>query len=172
MAHAHGPLVIQNLSVDDVALGTLASDAALLLSSEFATTIDRTFLIKKIKYFLKISGLTQGNGPLICGLSRGDASAAEVAAAFTELNSVGPSDTTQERTQDDVWNVLQNSWMPFRGEGDGASEELFDEISLGKGLPALENQGVQLHVFNADAAALDTGGVVKGRVQLWGVWLK
>ncbi len=172
MAHAHGPLTIQNLSVDDVALGTLASDSALLLSSEFATTIDRTFLIKKIRYFLMISGLTAGNGPLLAGLSRGDASAAEVASAFTEFNSVGPSDTTQERTQDNVWNVIQNSWRAFKPGGTAAEMHLDVEISLGKGIPALENAGVQLHLFNADAAPLDTGGVCKGRVQLWGVWLK
>ncbi len=165
-------LRIQNLKIVDIALGTLGANTALLLSSQMATTIDRAFLVKKVKYWLKISGLTAGEGPLIAGISNGDASVAEVAAAFGELNTVGPSDTTQERTQDNVANVWQNTWRPFRSNANAVEAELYDEISLGKGMVARENQGIALDIFNADAAALTTGAVCKGTVQLWGVWLK
>ncbi len=172
MAHAHGPLVIQNLIVSDVALSTLGARTAALLSSSFGTTIDRAFLIKKIVYSLMLSGITAGEGPFTIGLSNGDASLAEVAAAFDEINTVGPSDTTQERTQDNVWNVIQKTWRQPEFKSTAAIAELHEEVTLGKGMPAIENRGVALHLFNHDAAALTTGAVVKGTVQLWGVWLK
>ncbi len=165
-------LRIQNLKVNNVALGTLAGETAILLSSQMATTIDRAFLVKKIKYFLKLSGVTAGNGPFLIGLSSGDASLAEVAAAFTEINTVGPSDTSQERTQDNVSNVWQNSWRQPEDKANGQILELHAEVSLKKGMVARENQGVGLHLWNADPDALDTGAIVKGIVQLWGVWLK
>ncbi len=170
MAHGHD-LRIQNLTVANVALSTLAARTAILLSSQFATTLKRTFLIKKIKYHLFISGITGGEGPFTAGLARGDATTAEVAAAFDEINTVGPQDTSQERTQDNVWNVSQNTWRQFESEANATEAELHGEMPIAKGIPALEDQGVQLMLFNHDSSALTTGAVVKGTVQLWGVWL-
>ncbi len=171
MAHAHA-LRIQNLTVSNVGLATLAARTAILLSSQFATTLTRTFLIKKMKYMLFISGITGGEGPFTAGLARGDVTIAEVNAAFDEINTVGPSDTTQERTQDNVWNVSQNTWRSFESEANATEAELHGEFGFKNGIPALENQGVQLMLFNHDASALTTGAVVKGTVQLWGVWMK
>ncbi len=163
-------LSIQNLIVNDTALGTLGSRTAALLNSSFTTTLTRTFLIKKVVYNLMISGITTGEGPFTAGLSRGDASLGEVAAAFDEINTVGPEDLTQQRTQDNVWNVLQMTWQQFEFKSAATLAELHTQLSL-KGMPAVENQGVALHLFNHDGAALTTGAVVKGTVQLWGVWL-
>ncbi len=171
MAHAHD-LRIQNLTVADVALGTLASRTALQLSSQFSTTLTRTFLIKKIKYFLLISAITGGEGPFTAFLARGDASIAEIGAALDEINTVGPEDTTQERTQDNVWNISQNSQRQFESKANATEAELHVEVSFPKGIPAMENAGVQLVLFNHDGAALTTGAVVKGTVQLYGVWMK
>ncbi len=172
MAHAHPSVVIQNLTVSDVALSTLASRTAIQLSTQFSTTIARSFLVKRIKYFLLISSITGGEGPFTACLAPGDASLAEIAAAYDDVNSVGPQDTTQERTQDNVWNIWQNSVRQFESKANATEAELHVEIPMGKGMPALENQGVQLVLFNHDGAALTTGAVVKGTVQLWGVWLK
>ncbi len=172
MAHTMGPLTIQNLTVSDIALGTLGARTAAVLSSQFGTSINRTFLIKRVKYALMLSGITAGEGPFTIGLAPGDASLGEIAAAYDEINTVGPSDLTQERTQDNVWNIIQNSWVQPEFESTAVIAELHEEITLGKGMPAVENAGVQLALFNHDAAALTTGAVVKGTVQLWGVWLK
>ncbi len=171
MAHAHD-LRIQNLTVSNIALGTLAARTAAQLSSQFGTSLTRTFLIKKIKYALFISGITGGEGPFTAGLAPGDASLAEIAAAFDEINTVGPSDLTQERTQDNVWNVSQNSWVSFESKANATEAELHEEMPLKNGIPAREAQGVQLALFNHDGSALTTGAVVKGTVQLWGVWMK
>ncbi len=171
MAHAHD-LRIQNLTIANVALGTLGSRTAAVLSAQFGTTIDRTFLIKKMTMSILASGITAGEGPFSIGLANGDATLGEIAAAYDEINTVGPSDTTQERTQDNVWNISQNSWKNMEFKSTGAIAELHGEIKFPKGIPALENKGVQLALFNHDGSALTTGTVIKGTVQLWGVWLK
>ncbi len=171
MAHAHD-LRIQNVAVSNIALGTLAARTAVQLASTFGTSIQRTFLIKRLKYHLFISGITGGEGPFAAGLAPGDASVAEINAAFDEINTVGPEDLTQERTQDNVWNVSQNSWKPFESKANATEAELHMEVAFKNGIPALEGQGVQVALFNHDASALTTGAVVKGTVQLWGVWMK
>ncbi len=172
MAHAHPSVQVQNLTIADVALGTLAARTAFQLSTQFSTTIDRTFLMKKLKYIVMISGLTAGEGPFTIGLAPGDASLAEIKAAYDDLNSVGPSDLTQERTQDNIWNILQNTWVPLTEGANATIAQALLEVPLGKGFPAIENQGVQLVLFSHDGGALTTGSVVKGTVQIWGVWLK
>jgi len=47
------------------------------------------------------------------------------------------------------------------------------EMSFGpKGFPSQEGQGIKVFIYNADGSDLSTGGVVKGLIQLWGVWLR
>ncbi len=165
--------MIQNMPVNDVALGTLGSRAALTLSSVMSTSIKNTFLVKKIKYFLHVNGLTNGQGDnILVVINKGDATAAEVAQALTELNTVGPEDTTQMRTQDNAWNVWQNTIRALSSRGSADNAYLSEEISLGKGMPAISEQGIAVHAFNNDGSALDTGAVVNGLIQLYGVWLR
>lgn len=166
-------LTVQNIPVNDLALSTLGSRLSLLLASTFGTTIKNTFLVKKIKYFLTLAGATAGQATnLLVMLAPGDVTAAEAAAALTEINTVGPQDITQVRTSDNIWNISQNTVRQFQPGGTAAEAILNDEIPTGKGIPARRNVGLQVFVFNADGTALDTGIVINGLVQLWGVWLR
>ncbi len=168
-----GHLTVQNIPVNDLSLATLASRTAKLLSSSFSTTIKNTFLVKKIKYFLHASALTQGEQDnLLVMIAKGDASTAEVAAALTEINTVGPEDTTQARTADNAWNIWQNTVRAMESRGSATEAQLVAEISLGKGMPAISEQGVAVYLFNNDAVGLAGTPLVNGLVQLWGVWLR
>ncbi len=165
-------LQIQNIPVNDVALSTLAARAAINLSGAFGTSIKNTFLVKKVKYFLHLDGATAGEGNnIMIGIGKGDASANELASALTEINSVGLEDTTQVLTSDNVWAIWQNSMHMMESFGVSTEAEINHSFSLGKGMPAVAEQGIQIFAFNNDGSILTTGIVVNGTVQLWGVWL-
>ncbi len=165
-------LVIQNDLAADIALSTLAARTALQVSAQFVA-ITATFLMKRVKYFLKLEGVTSGEGPYLVGLARGDMSAGEISAALVERNTSGPGDTTQSLTEDVSFSILQNSvrMLGRNGKGDGVLL-LEAEIPLGKGIPWAEGTGWQLFVFNAGNAALTTGAIIAGIAQYWGVWLR
>ncbi len=171
MAIKSSNLVIQNDLAADIALSTLAARTALQVSAQFVA-ITATFLMKRVKYFLKISGLTDGEGPILVGLARGDMSAGEISAALVERNTAGPTDTTQSLTEDVSFSIHQNSVRMGKQDGDSTNVYFDYEFSLGKGVPWGEGAGWQLFVFNADNAALTTGAVIKGIAQYWGVWLR
>jgi len=165
--------MIQNLVVNDAALSTLAARAALSINSTFATSIKNSFLVKRIKYLLHLTGATTGQASsIVCALCPGDVTAAEFALALTEINTVGPEDTTQERTADNAWNIWQKTLRGFEDSSDPTVAVLFEEISMGKGMVARSEQGVACQVVNNDGTALDTGIVINGLIQLWGVWLR
>ncbi len=166
-------LQVQNIPVNDLALSTLASRAALLLASTFGTTLKNTFLVKKVKFFLHLVGAANGEAEnILIGIAKGDATAAEMAAALNEINTVGPEDTTQVLTSDNVWTIWQNSVQQMKSDGTGVNAGVEKEITLGKGMPAISEQGIQIFAYNNDGTLLTTGGVINGLVQLWGVWLR
>ncbi len=173
MGHTTNHLKIQNIPVNDLPLSTLAARAAILLASTFSTTIKNTLLVKRVKYYLHGAGFTAGEANnILVGLARGDASAAEIASALTEVNTVGPEDTTQVLSEDNAWVIWQNSIHMLESFGVATENEIQHEFSLGKGMPAVSEQGIQVFAFNNDAQVLTTGGVINGMVQLTGVWLR
>ncbi len=169
-------LVIQNLLVEDVALSTLAARAAISINSTFNAP-DQSFLVKKVKYFLQMTLMPNGeDGHVLVVLNNGDATAIEVAAAFTEINTSGEDDTTQTLTQDNVWSVWQRTARKFwtrsvTASGDQAAQ-LYADISLGKGMVIQEGQGIAAHAVNLNNNVLATNSVIQGLIQLWGVWLR
>ncbi len=174
MPHDHG-LKIQNLVVDDVDLSTLAARTMVAVNTAFASTIESTFLVKKIKMMLRVQNVNDNDGPLIACLAPGSATVAEAALALTEINTVGPIDRTQILTEDTAWTVWQNTVRMFEQEAtDGTnSHYLINKfISLGRGMPALENEGLNLLIGNISNNPLTTAALVSGIVQLWGVWLR
>ncbi len=173
MARIPKDLKIQNIPVSDLALSTLAAKAAVLLASTFSTSLKANFLIKKIRYNLMIEGLTAGEGPLAVVLAPGDATATEVAAALTEINTVGPEDTTQVATEDNAWVFAsQNTYMAFRPSGTANEMHCIGEPDIGRGFAAIQEQGVAVFLVNHDGTVLTTGANVNGLVQLYGVWLR
>jgi len=174
MAKPHGGLKVQNGEVADVALSTLASQNALLIDGDFVS-IKATFLMKRIRYFLQLEGVTADEGPFLLVLAPGNASIAEIADALISRNTVGVHDVTQTLKEDAVWaGAFQMSVEMLKPVGGPAATTFVssgDWISFGKGLPAVEDGGWSLNIFNADAANLTTGGVIKGNYQIQGVWL-
>ncbi len=171
MGHPHG-LVIQNTQVNS-SLVTLASKAALEAGSGF-TAITATFLVKRVKYMLMIEGVTASEGPIAFCMARGDAAASEAASGVTEGNTSGPSDVSQLRSQDNAFNIVQVTLAMFETQRtQGEDMWLNKTIKMpGKGIPFREGQGWTFFTLNLDQDALTTGMVVKGVVQVWGVWLR
>ncbi len=176
MANNHGGLKVQNGEVADVALGTLGSRAVVTADGDF-TAIKATFLIKRIRYFLQLEGVTADEGPFMLVLAPGNASTIEVANALTKRNTVGVHDVTQVLEEDAPWKgAYQSSIEMMKPVGGPAATTYVSSgewISLGggKGLPAIEDAGWLLAIFNGDNATLTTGAVLKGTYQIQGVWL-
>ncbi len=174
MPHGH-KLVHQNLVVDAVALGTLAGRTALNLNTGFVNP-ESSFLIKRYRYLLQLVGRTiNDDGPIAVTLNHGNASITEIAQAITEINSVGPADVSQTNTEDNSWNIYQNTMKAFTPRGDGTEGVLMTEWRSpgGKnGIPALESSGVAVTAINLGSGALTTGSSINGIVQLQGVWLR
>ncbi len=166
-----GKLVINHELVSDAALGALAAKTAIAIGTAY-NGITGTFLLKKVRYWLQIHGVSNQQGPILIGVANGNASAAEITTVMNEGNTAGPSDQTQVLTEDNVWVPFQNSIVMNQGNDANYSSTHVDrEVSLGKGIPCLEGSGWQLFAFNADSNPLSTGGTVQGLVQYWGVWI-
>ncbi len=174
MAKMASQLVYQNDSFSDEALGTLAARTALSIGASFTTALQRSFLMKHWKGSILIKGVTAGEGPFAIALGPGGASAAEATQAINEGNTVGPSDITQLRTQDNALNIFQKTLLYLKPVGGPAPTEwyLTWDMSLGRGFPGLEGQGWTTWVFNLDGSALITGAVANGTSQIQGVWLQ
>ncbi len=175
MAHGHG-IVSQSLTVDTLALGTLGSRSAIVLNTQFSNP-KTVFLMKRFRYFLQLVGRTIGDdGPILIGMARGDATTSEINAAMVERNTNGPEDITSMLDQDTAWVVYQNSVLPIIIQGDGTHGQPTTSVWLSpggrKGIPLLEDAGMQIFAYNAGSAALSTGSTVNGLVFMQGVWLR
>ncbi len=172
---ANQKLVQQTDTINAVALGTLGARSAIQASANFAS-IEATFLLKRIRYFVQLVGRTLADdGPVLIGVARGDASTTEINSAMTEGNTTGPQDTTQMLTQDETWVVMMNTVRAIVPQGDG-TEGVLDSgwITFGgkNGIPALEGTGWQIFAYNAGSGALATGSSVNGIAHVQGVWLR
>ncbi len=170
MAATQTALIHQNGNFS-ITLGTLAGTTPTQAEGGF-TGITGTFLMKRLRYNVTIDGVTPGQGPFALVLANGDVSVAEAAAAFTEQNTTGPGDRTQVLTQDNSWNVYQNSFELLKPFDDGGRWHSSGEwISLGKGYPMPETSGWQVFLVNLDTGTLTTGASANGNIQYQGVWL-
>ncbi len=174
--HPHG-LVSLTEEVNK-ALSTLAASDALDLDLALGQ-LTTTFLIKRVRFFLKAVGVTAEEGPLLIGMASGNTSIAEIELGMQITNTVGPQDTTQTLSQDEAWKIYRNTIEMLRPEA--VETTLYSSgkwINFpGRGIPALGAQGsgaggFRSWVFNAGTAALTTGAVVKGIIEYQGVWLR
>ncbi len=174
MADKHTKLVSQTGSVADTALLTLAARTAQDLQTSF-TGITATFLIKRIRFWLKLIGRTAGDdGPLFVGICPGDISVSEIALAINEANTAGPGDTTQRLTQDNAWSVSRWSFLKFEHNAALTEGELPSRWlnAPGKGWAAKEGTGWKTFIFNAGNGSLTTGITIGGLTEVQGVWLR
>ncbi len=174
MAHGHG-LVQHSLPVNAQALGTLAGRTALELNSVM-DSITAPFLMKQFRYIIQVTGHTvSDDGPLVLLLAKGDATITEIASAMNEQNTTGPSDTSQVLTEDLLTVMYNNTVIAFVFSGEG-TEAVIDTgwLPLGgkRGIPALEDTGFSLFVYNCGSGSLATGAVANGQAWVRGVWLR
>ncbi len=174
MPHGHG-LVQHSLPVNAQALSTLAGRTALELNSVM-DSITAPFLMKQYRYIIQVTGHTvSDDGPLVLLLARGDATVAEIALAMNEQNTTGPSDTSQVLTEDAIAVMYNNTVHAFEFKGEG-TEAVIDTgwRSFGgkRGIPALEDTGFSLFVYNCGSGSLATGSVANGQAWVRGVWLR
>ncbi len=166
-------LVVQNIAVADVALLTLAARTPVTLTSLF-DAMTAVFLAKRVRYLLSIENVTSDQGPFSVAFGPGNAVQTEAASAIAVKNTSGPLDLTQVNAQVAQWNIFQNSMEMFT-QRLGANGDLYQTsgewVSLGKGLPTPEGSGWDFWLYNLDNAALTTGAICKGLIQVEGVWL-
>lgn len=170
MPHGHS-LVNQNMVVDAQALGTLAGRTTLDLNTVQAA-LTTPFLMLRVRYLLQLTSReVTDDGPLLLGIAHGDANTTEITTAILEANSKGPEDFTQSEEEDRAWAVYQNTLTPLMITADGTqAQPKSDWIKFSrKGIPALEDSGFKLFIFNAGSGSLTTGSVVNGIVHLQGV---
>lgn len=171
MSHPHG-LVSLNPG-PNTALSTLGAKTALTIDQTHAA-LDAAFLIKRVRYFIEVDSLTSGEGPFIVGIAPGDTNDAEIAAAVTTTNTVGPSDTTQSLTQDAAWSVLRQSFELIQSRSESTNRLGTTghwHKMPGRGIPVPEGKGFRCFIMNLDTGALTTGATAKGLYEVQGVWL-
>lgn len=169
-----GGLTLINLPVNSVALSTLAARTPIALVTGF-DAMTAAFLVKRVRYMLQLTLVTSDEGPFCAAIGPGNATQAEAASAITVGNTSGPLDLTAMNAQSAQYNIFQNSidfltqLLTATGDSWRTSGEW---ISLGKGLPLPEGGGVDAWLYNLDDAALTTAAIIKGIIQLQGVWLE
>ncbi len=167
-----GGLTLINLPVNSVAISTLAARTPIALVTGF-DAMTAAFLVKRVRYFLYLTTVNTLDGPFAVGVGPGNATQAEAAAAITVGNTSGPLDLTQMNDADNQYNVFQNSLEMLRSMSDtGVNwQSMGSWFSLGKGLPLPEGSGIDGWLYNLDDAAMITGAIIKGIIQIQGVWL-
>ncbi len=172
--HGHG-LVQNELDINEVVLLTLGPRVAIALNTQFNNPT-ASFLMKRVRYFTQIALRTASdNGPILIGCANGDATVTEIAEAMNERNVNGPDDITNVLDQDKTWVVYQNTVVPMEIQGDqtyGQATSRWINFGGKNGIPAIEGSGMQVFAYNAGGAALTTGSLIDGIVQVQGVWLR
>ncbi len=167
--HPHG-LISLTEGVDSVPLGTLAARTALAIETGLINW-DDSFLLKRVRFWLKITGVTADEGPHLVFVTSGDVAASEATAGMVVTNATGPSGVTENLTQDTAWVIMRDTVRMMRPIHSDTEKYLTGGwIKLkGKGIPT--RSGVRTWIFNAQDAAFTTGSVVEGLIEYQGVWL-
>lgn len=176
--HPHG--LVSLTEAVNTSLSTLAAKTALDINTDLSS-LNTSFLLKRIRYFLTLENMVESEGPILVLASQGDAAANDVTSGMGVTNTVGPSDVTQSITQDQAWKVIRESVEMLQWTGEGVADLQSTgrwHRMPGKGIPMLAggdvNGGIRYSVFNADVAALaDTNSaIIKGMIEIQGVWLR
>ncbi len=159
--------------VDSVALTTLGARTALLIETAL-TSLAASFLLKRVRYWLKLVGVTADEGPHLVGIADGNANTTEIIDSMTVTNTLGPHDRSQMLNQDRAWTVLRDSVRMMRTVHSDTTKYLTGGWVKfkGRGIPMKESAGMQAFIFNASDAALTTGSVIEGMIEYQGVWLR
>ncbi len=161
-------LQVNPMRMNSDALGTLAADTVVSLRAD--TGLTRSFLVKRVLYNLSLVGAVTDS--VIIGLANGTATVAEIASAIRDFIS-DPDDATAPGQAALHWIIWWETIRMIGGTANAGSAIMNEEISVGggKGIPALEDTGLQVFAYNPGTAALADSAVIEGLVTLQGVWL-
>ncbi len=150
------------------ALTTLGAQTALAIEASHATGLLSSFLMKKVKASVVITGRTIGDEALLIGMARGDASVTQIKAAIEDIQL--ERDAKMQAAKRDVLFETLGIALPV---GDGTVETYDIMVSLGggKGIPFELGDGWQWFAYNMSSGSLTTGAVAHLQATYWGVWL-
>lgn len=168
--NVQGGLQTSPILMNADALGTLASETALVINTTFGSGITQSFLIKQVLMNLRIDNQAAADGVII-GLCNGSATVAEIASALTTLIT-DPDDASSPAVAAARQNIFWETLRMLAG-ATAPAQVINEKISLGggKGIPVKEATGLAIFAFNPGNNALTTGSTVQGIVTLRGIWL-
>ncbi len=155
------------LNTDSV--GTLGANTSLKLVALDGLT--RSFLLKKVIYAVAWNAGATGDN-LIFGLAQGSATVAEITTALASMNISNPNDATNQILLDQWKVIYYETIMMVSASAVGEGQSVLNErisIGGGKGIPLLEDDGVQVFAYNPSTGSVT--GSFDGIVGFQGVWL-
>ncbi len=162
--------MVEIISDVDVAtaLGTLATQTAIVMDTSHATALLQSFLMKKVRAHVRSKGATTDDDGILVGMARGDATITEIKAALETVQLERDMQTQANRRV-----VLFETLMYLRGSGDGVTQFAEREVSLGggNGIPFEDGDGWQWFAYNYSDGNLTTGQSLHLHATIYGVWL-
>ncbi len=147
------------------ALVTLATRTAIIIDSDHSTNLVGTALITKVNAHVYVRDLTTGEGPILIGMARGDATVAEIATALNQQHVQPKNPGDQSAMQ----NVFFESVVACFNQFPVINYEF--KLGGGKGIPMQEGIGWQWFAYNLDSSSLTTGAAAGVQATLYGAWL-
>ncbi len=149
----------------NVALGSLGAGIAVTAASKIDSARLQGFRVLRTEWYMGVTGMTTGEGPLLLGMSVG-LSAAQIQGGIQGDPQRSHDVTESDQAQRPIW-PLQVFMANADGDGTIVAQGV---IKLGWSVP----EGVSLNFFviNFTASALTTGAVVNVIAKHFGVWLR
>lgn len=157
-----------NLAIvyDDVsfALGTLGAKGGALANSKIDASRLNGFRVVKVEYWACYSGKTAAEGPIMVGLSFGQASA-DIDACI----EADPQGHLEDRDDGDTKRPLFPLFM-LEKDNASSSEAIHGTINPRWSVP--EGYAMNYFAYNMDGSALTTGTEIQIFAKIYGVWLR
>ncbi len=138
-----------------LALGTLASGAAVVGATKIDSTREQGVKLRKVKGFFNVMGKTVDEGPLIVGFSR-DLNATEVQQGFEGDPQFEGETALSERANRPIFPVAT---IPAKMLDTEAILKMWTEFDIPSWL-VIEGNSFDIFAFNDGAGALTTGGSI------------
>ncbi len=168
-------LQMLSIPVNEIAIGTLASETALAVNNDIGgANLQRSFLCKKVRiHFTMVA--PDAEDTLLVFLANGDLSVAEIATALTTFAyPQNPNDPSNRLQQPLVKGIWWETMQMISANGLGSGKTVINEVVKlggGKGIPAIRNSGVSLFVYNPLGSAFVAGSFANGHLLFYGAWL-
>ncbi len=150
-----------------LALSTLASNTALIVSGNYGSGLKRAFLMKHLKAYIAINDLNASDAILV-GFAMGTMSVSEIRDAF--IREI--PDPNEFGNWVDIINKRGVYWQTLAiltAEENAVNMDV--KIGGKNGIPLTPGEGIQFFAYNTTTDALTTGSELNGVYLLQGAWL-